>query len=279
LKRINNLVSSQSEVPPMDKKVTVLITSFNDTRIRNTLESIRGQTMTPDEILVADGGTKWDISKVCSEFDARLEIIPGNVVETRSKAINIANGDIVAFIDTDEVAPAEWLQKLTEPVFSGVADFTGGPTRHKPPKSGPEDYMNKLEDMIYENLVPENIAYLPMGNSAWRKSIFQAIGGFDLNIYGGSEDYDINIRALKSGFRGKYVPEAYLYHDHSDISSYRALIKKRYSYLRATAKTYIKNRQLANRVTSSKGRRVDHPFYIIEALMKPVALIDAFLRN
>jgi glycosyltransferase involved in cell wall biosynthesis len=259
--------------------VTILITSFNDRRIEKTLESLRNQTKKPDEILIADGGTEWDIKSIAEKYGARLEILPGNVVETRQKALNIINSDIIAFIDTDEIAPETWLEKITAPILDGKADFTGGPTKHYEPKTGAEEYVNELEDFIYKYQVPNNIGFLPMGNSAWKKKIFDDIRGFDLNISGGSEDYDVNLRALSKGYKGKFVEDAWVYHDHSDINSYRKLIKKRYSYLRATAKTYIKNKSLTKRIRTKTGGRIKHPFHYIEDVMKPIALIDALIRK
>ncbi len=260
-------------------KITVLITSFNDKRIEKTLESLKDQSREPDEIFIADGGTRWNIKDIASRYGARLEILKGNVVETRQKALSLIKSDVVAFIDTDEIAPNFWLEKLVSPIEEGKADFTGGPTKHFEPKTGPEAYVNELEDYIYKYQVPENIAFLPMGNSAWKTEIFESIGGFDLNIYGGSEDYDVNLRAIKKGYRGMFVEDAWVYHDHSDINSYLKLIKKRYSYLRATAKTYLKNGTLTNRLKTKTSGRVNHPFHYVETALKPIALLDAIVRK
>lgn len=259
--------------------ITVLITSFNDRRISSTLNSLIKQNRKPEEIFVADGGTKWDIEQVCKEYGARFELLPGNVVETRNQALNLIKSDIIAYIDTDEIASESWLDNLVKPIEESRADFTGGPAKHTNPKSGPERYVNEVEDYVYNYLVPQSIVYLPMGNSAWKREIFKKVGGFDLSIAGGAEDYDINLKATKTGYRGLFVKDAYVYHDHSEFDSYWKLTRKRYSYLRATAKTYIKNNALSYGVRSSRGGKIDHPFYLVETLLKPIALADAFLRN
>lgn len=260
-------------------KVTVLITSFNDVRIEKTLESLQRQTRSPDEILVADGGTKWDLKSLCNKYNARFEHLPGNVVQTRNKALKLIDSEIIAFIDTDEIATEKWLELLVGPIERGEADFTGGPAYHNAPKSKAEDYVNKLEDYIYNVMVPKSIMYLPMGNSAWKSEIFQKIGGFDENISGGSEDYDVNMRALAKGYIGKFIKEAYVLHDHSDIDSFGKLLKKRYSYLKATAKTYLKNGKLRERTRGGMAAKIDHPFYIVETMLKPIALLDAIISK
>jgi len=257
-------------------KVTVLITSFNDRRIEKTLQSLQTQKRRPDEIFIADGGTPWIIKNIDSKY-YRLEILKGNVVETRQQALKLISLDIVAFIDTDEIAPDYWLEELIKPIENNLADFAGGPTKHFEAKTGPEQYMNELEDHLYKQ-VKNNIAFLPMGNSAWRTSVLKDIG-FDTNISGGSEDYDVNLRALNKGYRGMFVENAWVYHDHSDIDSYIKLIKKRYSYLRATAKTYIKNNYLSTRLKIKSEDKINHPFHYVEDILKPIALIDAMVRK
>ncbi len=111
-----------------------MITSFNDKRIEKTLESLKNQSRKPDEIFIADGGTKWNIKDIASRYGARLEVLKGSVVETRQKALSLIKSDIVAFIDTDEIAPNFWLEKLVSPTGEGKADFTGGPTKYFEPK-------------------------------------------------------------------------------------------------------------------------------------------------
>jgi glycosyltransferase involved in cell wall biosynthesis len=259
-------------------QISVIIASLNDPRISKTLESLSSQTVRPLEIIVADGGTTWNIEEICKKYGARFEHLPGNIVESRNKALSLISGDLIAFIDTDETAVPEWLEKLSKPILEGKADFAGGPMKHFEPKYGPERYVNMIEDYIYEYQVPSNIAYLPLGNSMWKRTIFDKLGGFDPSIpYG--EDYDINIRALNGGFRGIYVPDAVIYHDHSEFDSYFKLLKKRYAYLRAAAKVFIKNKSLTMRMNSKTGGKVNHPFHIVETLLKPIALLDAFIRS
>ena len=163
-------------------RISIIIASLNDRRISNTLESLSKQTRKPFEIVVADGGTTWNIEEVCTSFNARLEHLPGNIVQSRNKALSLVKGDLVAFIDTDETAVPTWLEKLSDPILDGRADFSGGPMLHYAPKYGPEEYVNQIEDYIYEYQVPSNIAFLPLGNSMWRASIFQRLGGFDDSI-------------------------------------------------------------------------------------------------
>ena len=262
----------------LSMKVSVIITSYNDPRIRSTLLSLNEQSYPPDEIFVADGGSKIDIESICLKFSVKFEMIPGNIPQTRSAVINKATGDILVFIDTDEIAPKQWLENLVNPIIKGEADFTGGPTKHLPTSSQTVLYVNLLEDEMYKGLVQKDIRYLPMGNSAWSRKIFTKIGTFNSNLPG-SEDYDINIRAMNAGFIGKFIPEAWVYHDHSDIDTIFKLIRKRYKYLRTTAKVYRMQSMFKSRLSMRNKSVVRHPFYVIEEFLKPIALIDSMIRN
>ena len=62
-------------------RISVIIASLNDKRIADTLKSLSNQTLKPFEIIVADGGTTWNIEEVCTTYGARLEHLPGNIVE------------------------------------------------------------------------------------------------------------------------------------------------------------------------------------------------------
>lgn len=261
-----------------EMQISVIVTSYNDLRIESTLSSITEQSLPPDEILVADGGSTQDIKSICARYGARFEVIPGNISQTRSAVIYRARGNILVFIDTDEVAPKEWLKSLVTPIMAEEADFTGGPTRHYSAHSQAELYVNLLEDEMYKSLVSQDIRYLPMGNSAWKREIFERIGTFNTGLLG-AEDYDINMRSVKAGFRGKFIPEAWVYHDHSDITTIGKLVRKRYKYLRETAKVYKMQTMFRNRLFMRQKRAIRHPFYVVEELLKPIAFIDAMIRD
>ena len=211
------------------------------------------------------------------KYGARVENLSGKIAETRNKALEIIDSDIVVFVDTDQVAPESWLETITAPIRSGICDFTGGPTKHYPPKSSPETYMDELEDYMYANLVSRDVRFLPMGNSAWNVKIFKKIGGFNSSLLH-SEDYDINFKAVEAGFRGCFIEDAWVYHDHSDISSYDILIRKRYRYLKSTVKVYRMHKFQRLKLPKLSGKHIKHPFVIIEMMMKFMVLIDSLIR-
>lgn len=258
--------------------MTVILTEYEDRRIESTLASLAGQDRLPEEILIADGSVDeafrdW-LDDVADEYDARIvHEAHASVARARNLALEEAQGEILAFLDTDQEAPPEWLDVLVAPIEAEEADWTGGPTR-------PEtalDLMALKEARLYE-AARQDPTRIPMGNSAWRRSIFDEIGGFDERMATGGEDWDLALRADTAGFRGELVEEAWVHHDLTALDSYWAVAKKQFRYNIGGAMAYLKNKRMADRTRSNYPRVERHWFDLVELLLKAVALPIAWWR-
>lgn len=263
--------------------VTVLVTLFNDKRVLRTLDSLRKQERAPDRILVADGGSTDGTLEAVREAaagDPRIDVqvYPGSVAETRNAALAAMprDTDVVVFLDADQVAPDFWLAALVGPMERGEADFTGGPTRPWAPATNPVvHYIDEYEAWFYEHVVAADITALPMGNSAWRRDVFDRIGNFDASLVWGGEDYDINLRAVQAGLRGRFVPGAWVYHDQSHLDTRRKVLRRKYRYAVGATVAYLKNGTLVRKVPGAAGTaaRFRHRYETMNLLVKPFALL------
>ncbi len=217
--------------------VTVIVTVLDDPRLERTLDSLLTQHRLPEEVLIADGGDSPAIAAISERFtrrDPRVRRIaaPGTIAETRNGALAAVRTDLVAFLDTDEVAPPQWLEHLLAPFEEPAVGFAGGPTPANPASlhNVAARYYNAYMRRFYDRVVPERPHAIPMGNSAWRMRIFRELGALDLSVSGfGSEDQEIALRALHAGWRGVYVPGAAVEHDLSDIG-WSSLFRKQRRY-------------------------------------------------
>jgi glycosyltransferase involved in cell wall biosynthesis len=218
--------------------VTVVVTVLKDPRVARTLESLLAQTRLPDEILVDDGGGTDEVARITSEFTRRDPRVvhldaPGNIPESRNTALRAAHGEFIAFLDADEVAPPGWLAALLAPFADAGVGFTGGPTPATPESlhSLGARYYDGYLRRFYDEVASRQPHALPMGNSAWRAEVFRSVGLLDTTLFrrAASEDQEIAVRALARGFRGVYVPGAWVGHDFSDIST-RGLLRKQRIY-------------------------------------------------
>jgi cellulose synthase/poly-beta-1,6-N-acetylglucosamine synthase-like glycosyltransferase len=230
-------VSAPVEPPaPRGGRVTVIVTVLKDPRVAETLESLLQQRRLPEEILVDDGGITDVVRQIAERFQARdprvrYLLAPGNIPESRNTAIAAATGDFLAFLDADEVAPPGWLEELLKPFDDPAVGFTGGPTPGRPGtvRTIGARYYDGYLRRFYETVARYRPHALPMGNSAWRKSALEQVGPLDTTLYrkAASEDQDIADRVLRAGFRGIYVPEAWVQHDFSDLTVLGLLRKQR----------------------------------------------------
>lgn len=266
-------------------KTTVLITWLNDMNICRTITSLskKFQSLVPNEIIVADGGSEqkklFAVKKFCEKFDD-IEILsyPGSFGKTRKQAIENIDSDIVVFLDSDQVATKDWLKNITFPIISNVADFTAGPTQpFLEPKNKCQEFISFYERWYYDNVVKNDITSLPMGNSAWRKEIFDIIGNFDSGIVGGGEDFDVSIRAVSSGYRGVLVKDAWVYHDQSSIDSLGKIFMKKYKYSVGATVAYLKNREFHNKAENAiTTSRCMHPIEFMNLIAKMLGFVKGF---
>jgi cellulose synthase/poly-beta-1,6-N-acetylglucosamine synthase-like glycosyltransferase len=221
--------------PPLGR-VTVIVTVLRDPRVAETLESLLMQARLPDEILVDDGGVTDVVRGIAERFHARDPRVrylyaPGNIPESRNTAIAAATGEFLAFLDADEVAPPGWLEALLRPFDDPAVGFTGGPTPGRPGtvRTIGARYYDAYLRKFYETVARLRPHALPMGNSAWRKAVFDRVGPLDTTLYrrAASEDQEVADRVLRAGYRGIYVPDAWVQHDFSDLTVLRVLRKQR----------------------------------------------------
>jgi cellulose synthase/poly-beta-1,6-N-acetylglucosamine synthase-like glycosyltransferase len=261
--------------------VCVEIAVRDDPRLAAALESLARQHRRPDRVLLAAStASPPEFLRAARSGHPELTIqvarFPGGVVDARAGAQLLIREDLTVFLDSDETAPPDWLERLVAPIEAGTADFSGGPTRPaRPPRTSVERYMELLERSIYEDLVPSRVTYLPLQNTAWRTAGLSRLG-FDPRIpY--AEDHDVESRAVRAGLRGTFVPAAWVSHDPGDSVSFSRWARKRYRYLVAMAMSLLKNDELGRRLGERRAP-VRHPLRYVEALMKPVALVHARIR-
>jgi cellulose synthase/poly-beta-1,6-N-acetylglucosamine synthase-like glycosyltransferase len=261
--------------------VCVEIAVRDDPRLRAALDSLASQHRKPDRVLLAASDrSPAEFLRAARSSQPGLTVqvarFPGGVVDARAGAQLLIREDLTVFLDSDEVAPPEWLERLVAPIESGTADFSGGPTRPaRVPVSSVGRYMDLLERSIYESLVPSRVTYLPLQNTAWRTSTLARLG-FDPRIPF-AEDHDVESRAVRAGFHGTFVPEAWVYHDPGETVGFYRWARKRYRYLVAMAMSLLKNDELGRRLGERRAP-IRHPLRFVEAAMKPIALVHARLR-
>jgi glucosyl-dolichyl phosphate glucuronosyltransferase len=143
----------------------------------------------------------------------------------RNRGLEETTTPVVVFVDDDVVASEGWLESLATPVIQGTFDAVAGPViidngvRAPAWLHGPVTrYIGVVWFSGTEPRPLQNLELIPGGNSAFRLSIFSAIGGFNPSFgpvasrLGANEDVELTRRLILSGVRLGYAPSALAYH-------------------------------------------------------------------
>jgi glycosyltransferase involved in cell wall biosynthesis len=101
----------------MSKKVTVIMPIFNSALyLREAVDSILSQSHTNLELIcIDDCSTDESLALLKSYTDSRLKIVAlsknGGVSHARNTALELATGDYIAFLDSDDIAHPDRLEK------------------------------------------------------------------------------------------------------------------------------------------------------------------------
>ena len=102
-------------------KISIIVTVFNEGEaIRTLMDSLCGQTRRPDELIMVDAGSEDDTVAIIREYEGRLpltvRVIPGcNISEGRNRAIEIADGELIASTDAGVALSPDWLAEIVAP--------------------------------------------------------------------------------------------------------------------------------------------------------------------
>jgi len=188
--------------------VSVVTTVKNEERhLARFLDSLVGQEP-PFEVVLVDALSHDRTFAIAEEYAARhpglLTLVRkfGSRGIGRNEGVRHARGELVVFIDGDCVADSGWLHHLRS-AFA-ASDVVAGATV----AVGKIQY-GQLERV--ELFQKGNDVTFPSCNLGYRRSLFDALGGFDPRFIT-AEDIDLNLRAVQRGATIRSVPEAIVYH-------------------------------------------------------------------
>jgi glycosyltransferase involved in cell wall biosynthesis len=207
-------------------RVSIVIPFKNSKKtLGNLLKSLLNQDFprTKYEIILvddasSDGGLE-ELMGLIKSSSVRIKIIrlleSKGCFHARNKGINVAEGEIIAFIDSDEIADRTWLRNLVEPLLnredvSGVCGkVITDATLILPIVVAPSGATRVVGGVILAGA----------GNVAYRKSVLLKVGGFDEDFdpkFRG--DSDLCLRILEQGLKIIYQPNAIVYHPARKLS-------------------------------------------------------------
>lgn len=217
----------------MNPKVSVIVPCYGvEKYLDRCLNTLVNQTLHEIEIILVDDGSLDKVPQMCDNWqlkDSRIKVIHkknGGLGFARNSGLNMASGEYVAFIDSDDFVDSSMFESLYNEAITSNADavFCGFRSEQK---DGSWKDCNEIQlRTVFEgndvlNFMLDMIASAPyepcerkFQMSVWhsiykREIIFQNNILFPSERYVVSEDIPFQVDFLSKANRIVYVPEVY----------------------------------------------------------------------
>lgn len=212
-------------------------------RIEQTIECVRSSLPAGIRIHVLNNGSSsknvLEFEKFCSAHPrVTLHHSPTNlgVAKGRNRLLELSKEEWLLFLDSDiTLNSPNWLQQF----WSSVGQFPQCEVFiprlfnvHEGKYATPKSFSLRRNTLRFRFWKTQTLNWFPGGASFVRRKLFDRIGRYDESLFIGYEDFELAVRAMKSGnpIQACFLPKVELRHEHRRAISEEDLnaARKRY---------------------------------------------------
>ena len=207
----------------------IICTCNGESRLPLVLSSIKNLTIpewATGELILVDNNSTDRTRNVVNTFGNTYPIplkycfeVKQGLSFARNTGIRNAQGKIVLFTDDDCIVDSKWLlETLYEFRKDPYLMLLGGRVELYNKNDYPITLRLSKEKRLF-TMAEQTFSLLPGCNMAFRRTLFQAIGEFDVKYGAGrkipsAEDSDFFYRAYRAGYKMAYCPNVKIWHNH-----------------------------------------------------------------
>lgn len=245
--------------------MSIVIISKDEASLDDTLTAATSRVKAlgeSAEIVVVDASDhRLDYIRLRHEVQVRSVQFdqPSDVAVTiphqRNAGMHEARGQVIVFIDAACQPEPGWLIRLVALLSKGE-HITAGPVL-SPQGSTRQNWVDR--QVQEETRGYGYISEWYSANLAFRREVFDAVGGFDDGFAYGS-DVDFSWRVTDAGYRIHWVPDAVIRHD---WGTWRRQLRRHYVYGQARMRLYRKHRARLKHVLRHDFIVIAYPIFLL----------------
>lgn len=260
-------------------KISVIMSEYNTppNYLRASIESILNQTFKDIEIVIVDDCGKNDLESIVKEYkNRRIRVIKNDknigLVESLNKAITASKADILARMDTDDVADENRLEEQYNFMINHEEYSVVGTLANEFSKNSTTGVLGKPGEKTAKSLAYGDSIIHP--SAMMRKRDVQSVGGY--KNYKRAEDLSLWFELVMKGFRLFVIDRVLLnYRVNKEDYSKRKLktrggeIKARLHYYRLTKAPVLAYLVIVKSIASSILPTRTVAFFRRKIILKP----------
>ncbi|TCL59365.1 glycosyl transferase family 2 [Kineothrix alysoides] len=188
-------------------KVSIIMPCYNDgLYIHEAIESVLQQTYKNIELIIIDDGSdEEDTINILNDLsDERMKVLHTENLKpagARNYGINIASGEYILPVDSDDKIDATYVEKAVK-VLQNNPNI--GVVYCEADLFGEQNGKWDLPSYSFETMLLDNIVFV---TAIFYKSDWEKVGGFNTYMDSGMEDYDFWLSILAVGKEIYQIPE------------------------------------------------------------------------
>jgi GT2 family glycosyltransferase len=196
-------------------RISVVVCTYNGTAtLEECLTGLQAVDYPDFEVIVVNDGSAPGVAAIAGRFKVRLVNIPhSGLSAARNCGLEAATGGIVAYLDDDSWPDPHWLQYVAHTFATTGYAAVGGPNI-PPPQKGlvSRSLAHAPGGPVHVLLSDRDAEHIPGCNMAFRKTVLQALGGFDPQFRTAGDDVDLCWRLNDCGYKIGFNPGAMVWH-------------------------------------------------------------------
>jgi glycosyltransferase involved in cell wall biosynthesis len=222
-------------------KVSVVIPCYNQGQyLKEAVESVLNQFFQDFEIIIVnDGSTEPLTNEVLSQYgsDVIRVIHTQNqgLSSARNNGIRLARGEYILPLDADDKIGREYLEQAV-PILENNLDI--GIVYCEAAFFGERSGLWCLPEYSVEKILCHNIVFC---SALFRKCQWEEVGGYNINMVYGWEDWDFWLSIIELGLKVYRIPSVLFYYRVSKTSMTRSINPEKEFYIRLHTQINHKN--------------------------------------